>query len=640
MKRHKKSVMGRLKISTQLVLVYFCAIFLPIVAIGSYLVYTVNDTQRSYYEDLLQAYNDGIEQTIYEITTQIMTISESIVYNDDLIDFLNGEYETEQDMRQAAANTTLLDKYAAKYVGVEEICIYIDREDMINYGQFYKVTDEIRESDWYQKAGEQYIPFWMAYESEATRGGNLRWNLTLVRKMILVGGDREAVIMIKVRDSYLSTRLTNSRYTTMISVDDQTTAFASTTSLYGTKPEVDITYGDETYAYMGNVFFDNADSLVCVNTLKLTKSSNHLYLVSYDTKAMGNIERIIRGSIMIMTVALLLPLVIMMLFGRRFAGQVRRLRDEMGKASRGEYREMAAELVGSEELADAFTDLQKMVHDIQRMEAEQYEAQIRAQNILNDQQRIEFKMLSNQINPHFLYNTLETIRMKALAAGDTEVANATKLLGKSMRYVLENTGTKDTTLQKEIDHILIYLQIQKLRFGDRVNYQLDIQPGLVPEEQRMLPLLLQPVVENAIVHGLEGRESDGMVWIAIYKIDCENISDSSSENSSDSSSDNSSDNRQDGCENVRTVRPCDGGAAPAATVLHIDISDNGNGMTAEELEELKQSINSGDGEFRTSSIGLNNINRRIKLSYGSEYGLSIESTYGEGTRVSVTVPAV
>lgn len=585
--------MSKWKISTQLVLVYFCAIFLPIAASGSYLMYTISSTQRTYYEDLLEAYNDGIEQTIYEIATQIMTISESIVYNDELIEFLNGEYETEQDMRIAASNTTLLDKYAAKYVGVEEIGIYIDREDMINYGQFYKVTDEIRESEWYRKAGEQYIPFWMAYESETNRGGNMNWNLTLVRKMILVGGDREAVIMIKVRNSYLASRLSNSRYTTMMSVDDQTVAFASSNFLYGTRPEVDIDYTDDSFSYKGNVIFDGNKSLVCVNTLRLAKSSNRMYLVSYDTAALKNINRIITISAIIMITALILPFLIMMMFGKDFALQVRSLRDEMGKASRGEYHEMADELWGSEELSDAFRDLQKMVSDIQRMEAGQYEAQIRAQNIQNDQQRIEFKMLASQINPHFLYNTLETIRMKALSVGDTEAAEATKLLGKSMRYVLENTGTGYTTLQKEMDHVMIYLQIQKLRFGDRVNYQINIQPGLILEDFHMLPLLLQPIVENAIVHGLEARESDGKVWIAVYTV---------------------------------------------MNVMTIDISDNGIGLKQEELDALRESLDSDNEEFRTSSIGLININRRIRLSYGYEYGLSIRSTYGEGTRVTVRVP--
>ena len=91
------------------------------------------------------------------------------------------------------------------------------------------------------------------------------------------------------------------------------------------------------------------------------------------------------------------------------------------------------------------------------------------------QQEIEFKMLASQINPHFLYNTLETIRMKALKVGDKEAATAIKLLGKSMRYVLENMGNTLTTLEEELNHVDEYISIQRLRFDDRVQYEKTIK---------------------------------------------------------------------------------------------------------------------------------------------------------------------
>ena len=89
--------------------------------------------------------------------------------------------------------------------------------------------------------------------------------------------------------------------------------------------------------------------------------------------------------------------------------------------------------------------------------------------MITAQQAMEFKMLASQINPHFLYNALESIRMKAFTVGDREVATAIKLLGKSMRYVLENIGTSFTTLGKELEHVETYLAIQKLRFGEKFN---------------------------------------------------------------------------------------------------------------------------------------------------------------------------
>ncbi|MBO7402462.1 MAG: sensor histidine kinase, partial [Lachnospiraceae bacterium] len=444
-----------------------------------------------------------------------------------------------------------------------------------------------------KKASEQYRPFWMAYESADRKNSNKKWNLVLVRKMVLVGGEREAVIMIKIRDSYLASRLSNSSYTTLVYAGDGPAAYATSLSLYGTDPEIEIDYDDDSFNYSGETVFNGRDALVCMNTLILSRASNRLYLVTYDTEALYSVRKIVRTDYIILFVALLLPLVIISLFTKRFADQVLNLRNEMGRASRGEYDTLSDRLYGSREITEAFDDLKKMVSDIQRMEAEHYEVMIKNQNIENEQQKIEFKMLSSQINPHFLYNTLETIRMKALAAGDTEVANATKLLGKSMRYVLENTGTRDTTLKKELEHLEVYLQIQKMRFGDRINYSIELDDGLDPSEYRMLALLLQPVAENAIVHGLEGCEGGGMVTLHAFL---------------------------------------------SGEALRIDITDNGGGIGEDELAELNTRLGNYREEDRTSSIGLYNINRRIKLSYGEKYGVTVASTRGSGTTVSVTIP--
>jgi len=233
-----------------------------------------------------------------------------------------------------------------------------------------------------------------------------------------------------------------------------------------------------------------------------------------------------------------------------------------------------------------------MVEQIKEKDARMYETLIKEKDLVSEQQVMEFKMLASQINPHFLYNTLETIRMKAFTTGDKEVATAIKLLGKIMRYVLENTGTNFTTLEKELNHIETYLAIQKLRFGEKFAYHLEVTPDISLHEYNILPLLLQPVVENAVLHGLEEVDSNGELKIKIYEKD-------------DS--------------------------------LFIDISDNGKGMTDEELNELQQGIEAR-AIGKSTSIGLYNINQRMKLCYGEQYGLYISSRPGVGTCVKMILP--
>lgn len=594
--KRRESIAGELarkKISVQMYTVYLMAIVLPIVALGSLMTHATYVNQKNYHAALLESYNNGVKRTMYEIASQIHTFSESIVYNDDLIDFLRGEYETEEELRIAARKITLMDDYMKNYGGIDEILVYIDRDDMINYRQYRVPDEQIKETAWYQKAHSQYAPFWTGYLVKNATNDEYVWRLAFVRMMKLVGSDTEAVVFIKIKDSYLASRLNNQKYVTMLSVDDTPISFSNRTKYYGTMPQFTL-HPDEIYDYGGVTVLDGEEVLFHLSSLDISRTTSDMYLITYDVSAMENTRQMILLYATILAMTMIMTVAILFGFSHSIVNQVKSLRTEMKKASIGEYAAMKTEFYGSAELTEAFNDLCIMVNNIQEMKAAQYEAEIKEQNLQNEQQKMEFKMFASQINPHFLYNTLETIRMKAFTAGDKEVATAIKLLGKSMRYVLENTGTADTTLQAELEHIVTYLKIQQLRFGDRVNYQTITMPGMNLEEYRILPLLLQPIVENAIVHGLEQKEADGTVWFCIYLID---------------------------------------------ETVYVDISDNGCGMEEETLKNLMSRVEDNTKKSRKNSIGLYNINRRIKLYYGEAYGLQIFSTPGEGTMVRVTFPA-
>ena len=198
--------------------------------------------------------------------------------------------------------------------------------------------------------------------------------------------------------------------------------------------------------------------------------------------------------------------------------------------------------------------------------------------------------------------------MKAFTAGDREVATGIKLLGKLLRYVLVNIGTTYTTLANELEHIDTYIKIQKIRFDDRVNYTLAVDDGIDTQEYMLLPLLLQPIVENAVVHGLEGVDGTGYIKIHIYE-------------------------KINGTEGTAVQGNTDSGDG----CLIIEVSDNGNGMTKKQLEEVRNSLKE-DSISKHSSIGMSNIDQRIKLCYGNGYGVNIDSVEGEGTMVTIILP--
>ncbi len=201
--------------------------------------------------------------------------------------------------------------------------------------------------------------------------------------------------------------------------------------------------------------------------------------------------------------------------------------------------------------------------------------------------------LMSQINAHFIFNTLENINCLAQIENNQQIVTMSKSLGDMLRYSIEYERDEEK-LKTEVMHIRQYINIQEIRFGNQIQVDLDISEELL--EAKVLKCMLQPVVENAIEHGLAGQE---MPWeISIKAIR----------------------------ENGR---------------LMIQVKDNGSGMDDETLIQVRERIYHPDSiseDARYSSIGLSNIHKRIQLLYCEKFGLAIDSRPGEGVTVTMTLP--
>lgn len=588
-----KNFFNRANIKKQLYTIYFIAVLLPILIIGTFLIINTRNMLTNYHRDLLQSDNLRVKTILFEITTQVYNISEDLASNKDIKRIISRSYYVKPYMIESLSDFTLVDNYNNNYAEIDSIEIYTDNFGFMDYKQFYKADKKMQKEDWFIRAINQNSVFWMPM-TDTDEYGNEYWNLCLVRKIPMADSKYNGVLVIKISDNYLKTRLGSQEYDTMVSVDRMPVFFSSDKSAYGTRQKVDINYNEDYYEYEGDLKINGIPCFVDVSTLHMYQSDSKAYVCTINDQAYQNILSISNICIAIILVAALLPAVVIHFFTDYFTDRIFTLRQAMHQVSNENY-EIVNSVQGKDEVSEAFADLEVMVQNIKQKDADMYEARLNEQQLASEQQAMEFKMLASQINPHFLYNTLETIRMKAYTAGDREVATAIKLLGKSMRYVLENTGTSFTTLRKELDHVENYLKIQKLRFGDKFDSKFEISEEIQTDFLYILPLLLQPVVENAILHGMEEKETGGMVIISVYR-------------------------QLEGEE-----------------LLCIKVSDNGCGMTREQLEMLRSSIEVKDIS-RSKSIGLYNIHQRIKLNYGQQYGIRIDSMPGSGTTIRILIP--
>ncbi|MGN8737866.1 sensor histidine kinase [Bilifractor sp. HCP3S3_D3] len=215
-------------------------------------------------------------------------------------------------------------------------------------------------------------------------------------------------------------------------------------------------------------------------------------------------------------------------------------------------------------------------------------------------EKMRFTQLQNQINPHFLYNTLENIRARAIIDDNLIVADMTEALSQYFRYNISK-GNDIVTLSEELNNIRLYMKIQRFRFADRMSFQLFIHDdGGIADHCQIPKMTLQPIVENAIFHGLENKREKGTVTIHVEFTDAHVV---------------------------------------------IWVTDDGVGMSPLQLKNLRISLSRNPlysvyTHRGGGGIALKNVNNRLKLLYGNECGIVVNSTEGVGTQVRLEIPLI
>lgn len=205
-------------------------------------------------------------------------------------------------------------------------------------------------------------------------------------------------------------------------------------------------------------------------------------------------------------------------------------------------------------------------------------------------EKYHFEALRAQVNPHFLFNTLTMIRWMAAARQADNIVSSIDALANMMRYSM-NRDAETVSLAEELDNIRSYVYIQNCRFGDR--YQVKIQMDEELLDCRVIKFILQPVVENAVLHAFP--EDKGTIWIY---------------------------GEEDG------------------DTLRIYVEDNGTGIAPDVVEQFQRQKEQHRSEKKVTGIGLSNVDERIRVEYGPGYGISIENAEGQGTRVTYTLPVI
>ena len=273
-------------------------------------------------------------------------------------------------------------------------------------------------------------------------------------------------------------------------------------------------------------------------------------------------------------------LVISSEIARNITFPIQKLRDSMKRVQKGDFSAAEIEVYSDNEIGSLTRSFNLMTHKIQ---------DLMAQNIQEQEQKrkIELKALQSQINPHFLYNTLDSIIWMAEGKKNEEVVLMTASLARLLRQSI-SIENELVTIGQEIEYVRSYLTIQKMRYKDKLEFEINVDPRIT--HAQIIRLVLQPIVENAIYHGLKYKESKGMLKVHGYEL---------------------------------------------GERIIIDITDDGVGMDEETLKHIydKHKVN-----YHSNGVGVYNVQQRLVLYYGKEYGIIYHSEKGKGTTATVVIP--
>ena len=582
--------LDNIRLRNKMLIVYIFCVLLPIVLtnVVFYQVTTAN-VRAQRMEDISRALEQVRNDFLGELEVAIR-VSDVFLTDYILNDILETEYESPLDYIKAYDSyfRKILNSYTPHYTSMQNIKIYLDNTTLLDSGGVGHLTEQTRASDWYrklEKASESTPVLLRTTRENQLLSGNARDTFVIVRRMnnfAFLGPSKwEKILKIELRTQAIDQAFSNLNLAGHVYLVDESGQIE-----YTTNPQIN--WRTETVYYRDLAFPE--DAIEFVNTF------NEVAYLS-DWKLVGVIPeeevlREVRESrdfiVWLALLNLLISTTIIYWVTRSMNVRLISILRHMKKVKNQQFVPIESRET-LDEIGQLQNEFNRMTMQIKSLIHDVYIADIRRKNLEIEHRKAQFNALQSQINPHFLFNSLETIRMRSLIKNETETAQIIHKMAKLLRSSL--TWNRDRIkVEEELGFIDCFLEIQKYRFGDRLDYRLDVDPEALGVHIPKMVFL--PFVENASIHGIEPMKHGGRIDIAIRR-------------------------------NINS--------------LEFSIRDDGAGMPPEQVERFYGYLEN-DGQELGERIGVQNVIYRLKMVYGDNVRLFIDSSPGQGTYIRITLP--
>lgn len=560
-----KNIIGQwyknLKFRSKVLLGYIAVGLIPVIILG---VFSYVQVRHLLIEREEQALYETLKQNVTSLDgsfTSYKNFMDSLVWNENLQQAVTKQYENNFQMYLAYRDVIdpMISNIRSLNPTVERITIYTSNNTIYPHGDNVRPLNEIET------------------QTEELKDSKIHWNyskedkLELYCKIYSEKKPEQNIVYMKINDKQTFDNLKNlfqNDFGIFITNEDEDTVFSYLIER-GSSEKEQSAISKEEIVQSGKYVVKEAQLELCKWRIVLYRP---IAAVSESAKSI---------TVIVMLVIIICAVITISASSVLSKSVVRPLRRLMHNVEQVEAGNLTVEVKGEsdDEIGHLVLSFQRMVKQLNYMINEVYQSKI-------TQQEYEMKALQAQINPHFLYNSLSLINWKAIIAEQEEISEMAQLLSTFYRTTL-NKGKSVTTVKGEWDNTCSYIRIQRMMHSGKFEADMEIDESILQYE--MLNLLLQPLVENAIVHGLDHKETEGTKRLIVR-------------------------------------------GKSEESVLVFEISDNGSGMQRDVLSNILTT--------QTGGYGVHNVHHRIQLYYGEMYGLEYESEWKIGTKVRLTIPII
>ncbi|AWB46209.1 sensor histidine kinase [Paenibacillus sp. CAA11] len=577
-----KLSLNDVRLRDKMLLLYFLAVFVPIL-VTNLIFYHVTTTsvKDKRMEDITRAMEQVKNEFLREVEDAV-EIS-SVYYTDHLLnEILDKKYENPADYVAAYDSylRRIVNSFSPVYNSVAGISIYVDNPTLLYSGGVYYIDDAVKQEPWYSKVADsrQSAPMILR-----TGQGETENTFSVIRRMDYFYYSKDEngrFLKIDLRMPYIRKIFSNLNLQADVYLLNKQGEIEFTTQpglelgrsplSFGRIPQPEHTL-EFTTGYSKGSFLDGWSLVGRINEDEVFRE-----------------VRQSRNFVIVLTLLnILLPTLIIVWITRSLNVRLVRILKHMKKV-KNQHFVTIKEAGARDEIGQLTGEFNRMTLQIKSLIDNVYMADIQKKSLELERRHAQLNALQSQINPHFLFNALETIRMRSVMKDEDETARIIHKMSKILRNSL--VWRKDMiTLKEELEFIFGFLEIQKYRFGDKLDYRIEVDKAL---HGCLIPKMsIVTFVENASIHGIEPLKEGGFIAVKI----------------------------------VRTGQE-----------LAITVEDNGVGMTPEKVSKLLGYLDTD--EAMGERIGIQNVIYRLKMYYESQFKLQILSSVSEGTMIRLNLP--